>query len=443
MSHIEVRDVTTNRPAPLPGRWPRLRRLVARAWPNTSLQMHLHRPQPGEVITGHLLPLSGWVCLPRQRVRSLVIEAGPQLQVLEVKSQRPGAARQAQFTFHGFVSTLGLPAETELILTAVLDSGRRVPAGTVRLTRQPLRSPFNATIQPLLTFSFGRSGSSWTMRLLREHPQVVVAGCFPHEVRAGQYWARLAHFLSQPFPAGTDPRPNASWPLFEPRVWSGPGEEETGAWFRGKYVEELAAAMQARTEAYYTRTAVCLGRQQPDFFAEKVAHAFTIRLMRELYPRARVVFLVRDFRDMFCSMRSFNARRGVVGFGRERASSDAEFITQLGRGVANYHRTVLEHGPDAPLIRYEDLVRQPHETLTRLFTQLGLDASAAVVEEVLTRAAAETAGTAEHRTTASAEESIGRWRRDLSPAESRALHLALGEMLAAFGYEPESMRAAA
>ena len=39
--------------------------------------------------------------------------------------------------------------------------------------------------------------------------------------------------------------------------------------------------------------------------------------MRQLYPRAREIFLVRDPRDTLASMLAFNARRGFVDFGRD------------------------------------------------------------------------------------------------------------------------------
>ena len=38
----------------------------------------------------------------------------------------------------------------------------------------------------------------------------------------------------------------------------------------------------------------------------------------ELYPRAREVILVRDFRDMVASMFAYNAKRGREGFHRDR-----------------------------------------------------------------------------------------------------------------------------
>jgi hypothetical protein len=40
-----------------------------------------------------------------------------------------------------------------------------------------------------------------------------------------------------------------------------------------------------------------------------------------------------------------------------------------------------------------------------------------------------------YRTSASAEDSIGRWRRDLSPAIARAAEQAFAPALAEFGYQ--------
>ena len=43
-------------------------------------------------------------------------------------------------------------------------------------------------------------------------------------------------------------------------------------------------------------------------------------LIRELYPRAKEIFLVRDFRDMARSIMAFDAKRGYAGFGRARTA---------------------------------------------------------------------------------------------------------------------------
>ena len=68
----------------------------------------------------------------------------------------------------------------------------------------------------------------------------------------------------------------------------------------------------------------------------------------------------------------------------------------------------------AHLVRYEDSIVSPSETLTALLEYLEVDSSPAIVQHML-EAAGE--GTPrhfpQHQTSGSPEQSIGRWRRDL------------------------------
>ena len=88
------------------------------------------------------------------------------------------------------------------------------------------------------------------------------------------------------------------------------------------------------------------------------------------------------------------------------------------------------------LLRYEDLVLRPEETVRALVGHLGLVGSDAAVEPMLASLAARDSGSEGHRTVADAAESIGRWRRDLSREVIDACEAALGPALEAFGYEP-------
>jgi hypothetical protein len=452
MSLIDVLDVVrtaTSSSSPHRSGWiARVARLLRRkpGLPvRPALHFQLENPQPGDALDGHVLRLKGWICSPEERIQAILIEHPLHSQRLEVYLPRfdvagdhPSAVGAPWVGFLGHVSTLGLPAETEFSLAALTASGQRWPLGAIRIRRRPLVSPYRPRYRPVLLYCFSRSGSSWTMRLLRQHPEALIAGDFPYEVRAGQYWARLAHLLSQPFGATIDPRPESAWHQFEPRGADGSQAGQTENWFGRDYVEHLVASMQTQIDQYYARIGSVLGCPEAACFVEKIVFPFSVRLMREIYPEVKVVFLVRDFRDMFCSVRSFNERRGFLSFGRELALSDEEFIHGLAQGVSAFHRDWLEFGDEAILLRYEDLVRQPHATLGQLFTRLDLDASPEVVAEVFAQATAETVGSDEHRTTATQEQSVGRWRAELSPDHRHAFRVAFGKLLEAFGYEPDS-----
>ncbi len=109
--------------------------------------------------------------------------------------------------------------------------------------------------------------------------------------------------------------------------------------------------------------------------------------MRELYPAARELFLVRDFRDMIASMRAYNARKGFGDFGRETAQSDATWLAELRRGVVALRDAWRERGDTTSLVRYEDLVRDPDATLPPLLASLGLDAAPETVSRLIAAAA--------------------------------------------------------
>jgi hypothetical protein len=138
---------------------------------------------------------------------------------------------------------------------------------------------------------------------------------------------------------------------------------------------------------------------------------------------------------MLCSVIAFNHKRGYQAFGRADVGSDAEYVETA---VANSARRLLrrrrERGEEAHLVRYEDLIQEPAETLAGTMRYLGLDAGEEAVAAVLERSGEESLD--EHRTTGKVSESIGRWKRDLSPELAQVCAEVLDPVLVEFGYEP-------
>ena len=90
-------------------------------------------------------------------------------------------------------------------------------------------------------------------------------------------------------------------------------------------------------------------------------------LMWELYPSAKEIFLVRDFRDMACSILAFDRKRGFAGFGRPDGAATRSTCAMELREMALDLRKQLGHDrrDRAHLVRYEDLVLRPIETVAR------------------------------------------------------------------------------
>ena len=90
----------------------------------------------------------------------------------------------------------------------------------------------------------------------------------------------------------------------------------------------------------------------------------------------------------------------------------------------------------AQLVRYEDLILHPAQTLRGVLEQAGLDSSQGRIDAMLSRAAEPIPGMALHSTSGGAEASIGRWRHDLEPRLQEVCDQAFAGALDEFGYEP-------
>jgi hypothetical protein len=140
---------------------------------------------------------------------------------------------------------------------------------------------------------------------------------------------------------------------------------------------------------WYYDVARSQGQEEPRYFAEKhLWPNFIQMLIRELYPRAREVFLVRDFRDVACSTLSLDERRGYTGSGREHGMSEEDYVRVVQRRMAtDIRRSWESRGEGAHLVRYEDMVRRPHETVSALLSYLDVDAAPATVDRLVELAA--------------------------------------------------------
>ena len=243
---------------------------------------------------------------------------------------------------------------------------------TLRLRREPLRSGFEPQVQPLVLSSLGRSGSTWLMKMFAAHPEIVMMRRFPYESSAGEVLDARDEGAVRPRQPGAV-RASGHLP-FRPLVGgqqpllrrAGDRRSRAGArgWAR-EHVERLARFFQETVEQWYLTVARSQGQEAPRYFAEKhLWPNFLPMLIRELYPGAREVFLVRDFRDVACSALAADARRGYAGFGREPDMSEEQYVRDVVRRMAtDLHRSWEARGAGAHLVRYEDMARRPQETL--------------------------------------------------------------------------------
>jgi hypothetical protein len=395
-------------------------------------------------VRGHLLGAAGPVPQIAAVVPGSVLAmATTGLPTPEVAARHPDVPGAEACGFALLVDTLALPQRFQFHVRAALPDGSRVKVAAIAGERRPLTTTYTPRLQPLMVTSLGRMGTTLLMRMLSAHPGVVVYDRPPYEARGGKYWLHVLKTLAAPADASKrigapmefhlEPLAAGGNPFYSAAFAAWP---EVEAWSGSTYVRDLAAFCQQSIDGWYLATAAAQGEEEDAlvYFAEKHFPDAYPRLMRELYPAARELFLVRDFRDMIASMRAYNARKGFGDFGRETAESDAAWLAELRRGVAALRDAWRERGDAASLVRYEDLVRAPDATLSPLLVLLGLDAAPATVSRLIAAAAPDAPELRGHGTAESAGASIGRWRHDLPPDVVAAVEETFGDLLQEFGY---------
>jgi hypothetical protein len=425
---------------------------------------HLHgfevdKPAAGSKRNAYVLHATGWVLGRNQQATAIeVVYNDRLLRTVPVRGARGdvaanfGTPPEGDCVFHLMIGLVGLKLEATLELRVALEDGTRVSAAFITVLREPLRSDYEPRLAPLMVTTLGRSGSTYLMQLLASHPEVVVFRRFPYESTPAKYWIHMLRVLSEPANFVESATPESFhddlwWvgnnPYHDDRVYEQPSLED---WFARHYVERLATFSLRSIDDWYLTLARTQAQPAPVYFAEKhMWPNFLPALTAELYPRAKEVFLVRDFRDLASSIMAFDQKRGFAGFGRRDGETDEEYmrdgLRRMTLDLLNSWRTRRER---AHLVRYEDLILRPTETLTALLEYLEIGSARETVQEVLTvgseevlrlpGSSHEASELRAHRTVAEPRATIGRWRREGDPALRDLSGEVFGEALREFGY---------
>lgn len=152
----------------------------------------------------------------------------------------------------------------------------------------------------------------------------------------------------------------------------------------------------------------------------------SIAWILDRFPEARFLHVIRDGRDVVCSMRQHPDRQWAEG-GWVKIHRPLPLERYAERWVRDTEAGIAHRGDPRYLeVRYEDLVGEPEVLLRRLLGDLGEAFDPVVLEAkpaAIIRAGA-----------AITTQSVGRWRTDLSPAEQAVVQRIAGATLARLGY---------
>jgi hypothetical protein len=423
---------------------------VIQGFPPAITGAFVDSPLAGYAGDVHVLEVQGWVVGRRapavavavRRAGRILAEAVPAIDRADVRAAVPEATGPCGFTITFGLATL--PLDAELVVEAVLEDGSRATIGRLHIRRRGLAPARGARFQPIMIENLGRSGSTWFNHVLGAHPEIVTHEPFTYEPRVASYWLEILRTLSEP-------RSYEQMLLAEVRDahwWIGEGRtplplsdgDGSGirTWLGGDHLDQLAASTVERIDAFYTASAALLGRPEARLFAERFYGTSDVAwdLLTQLYEGPRHLILVRDFRDMACSMLAFSRKQRKALFDHHEGESDEEFIRRLAVPVRGLVHRLGEAADHTFAVRYEDLVLRPLETLAATFGHLGVADDAPTVAAVLELASGGARRRqAEHKTTGGPEASVGRWKVDLAPDLQRLSEAVFGDALRAFGYE--------
>lgn len=355
----------------------------------------------------------------------------------DVVAKRRNAPLTCGFSFP--FTCVGPPLTTyQLIAFPAEGEPKTLYRVTLRIAPLPV-APL--AIAPLMLTSLGRSGSTWVMGLLARHPAIIAHDPHRFDSRIASYWAHVFAALSHPRSHRQSLIPqelgNELWwvsgPLPPNAVLPDPAV--------ARFVEHDTVIATAdfclrRIDAFYHHLAATLKRPVPPFFIEKFDPRLARITLRNLCPNAREIVLVRDPRDTLCSVLAFNKKRGYASFGREAVGSDEDYIRWYAGPLSLLRYTLDTPSRPVTVLRYEELIRKPRETLRTLLTALSLDACDATIDNLL--AHPDSAVLDLHGTTASPQASVNRWQTDLPKSLRAAVRTHLDPLLIPLGYEPTS-----
>jgi Sulfotransferase family len=283
-------------------------------------------------------------------------------------------------------------------------------------------------------FGSSRSGSTWLLRMLAE-----LEGAVPIDD------PHLGHHLGVWRPI--------------PLAWAaGEGSEDLTTlnevkrdkpsyFFSDRYRDDWAPALRDLIVARFDAEVADAppgGEASPIVIVKEPA-SHVADLLLSLFPSSRMIFLLRDGRDVVDSWLAAH-RPGawaleegafaVAPHGREALvrwqSSVWAFRTKV------VQRAYRQHDPRRRvMVRYEGLLRDPARELVRICASLGLEASRPRLEQIARDHAFSSVPTDEK----GADKEIraarpGGWRRHMSAAEQRAMYEEMGERLVEVGYLP-------
>jgi hypothetical protein len=324
-----------------------------------------------------------------------------------------------------------------------------------------LPEPSGESTPIFFVVGFQKSGTTWLMKMLNSHPQILCQG----EGRPfGRNW-RQEHLKKRRGSYPPTSLYHAMLSAEDLRYWI-----ERSVWSKGEDTEEhLANLTGLAIEYFLSRSLLKSGKK---LVGDKTVLLGTeiIREVKAICPRAKVIHIIRDGRDVAISATHHGWNKAEDQGGthritpaqlakREAYRKDPQALMQTDGGIfpdgeikksaARWSARVSQTMKDGPAllganyaeVKYEDLLKNPKEELGRLLEFLGADASEEVVSECVSAASFERlSGGRKRGQEASSfyrKGIAGDWKRVFTERNKEDFKAGGGDLLVELGYEKD------
>jgi hypothetical protein len=312
-------------------------------------------------------------------------------------------------------------------------------------------------LEPRLLWIWGvaRSGSTWLLSMLA-HPLKLVDSKIDSADHLGFHVPKTMERPLDVLPTetsfiGNHLVPSAASGRIAPedggRMRSRFGLEDRASYFfSDKYADvwepELRRLILARFNAIVERAAERHPVADPLVALKEVDGGAAAPLIMSLFPRSRLLMLLRDGRDVVDSQLAARAPDGWLAEGGWTSDSErvgfvedrsAAWVTQMRAIGAAYDA----HPPDLrQVVRYEELLADPAAGMRSLVDWLGLARSEHWIERSVAArsfAAIDDRHKGPRKFFRAAQP--GSWRENMRPEERSAMNIVMADALGEFGYE--------
>ena len=275
----------------------------------------------------------------------------------------------------------------------------------------------------LLQLIHGRCGSTLLMQLLCSNKNVICERSYPFEHRYLTYLSKLSDLFKQDRLNDW----NDSNLLLSDGVL-GPLPYDVSIFDKRTMSERLFRSnLNVFLNNLFLSNKQNVDLSKPLYYPEKIPHDVAKRI--QVLKPSKSIYLIRDPRDIFVSVKSFNKKRGKLGFGWKKDQTDIEYAEWLSYKFKQFliDFNNISNSDTVFKVRYEDIISEPYVVTEKLSKWLDVELN---YDAVLRNSKAMLV----HKTSDNNNSSINRWETFMECSTVRVFEDILGSELIKAGY---------